>query len=45
MQCSMGLEEEVPPLDDIGVVWKKTLPHAARQLVLQREGNWHKELA
>jgi hypothetical protein len=45
MRCSMGPGREVPPLDDIGVVWK-TLPHAARQLVLQREKemgtkNWH----
>jgi hypothetical protein len=23
MQCSTGLEREVPPLDDIVVVWKR----------------------
>ena len=42
MQCSMGLEGAVPPLDDIGVVWKdfvaccKTVGSAERRKSVQK---------
>jgi hypothetical protein len=46
MRCSMGPGRELPPLDDIGVVWKdlaaccKTVGSAERRMGTK---NWHEK--
>lgn len=44
MRCSMGPGREVPPLDDIDVVWKD-LAACCKTVGSAERGDGHKELA